>query len=171
MSNPRSALLVIDVQKGLFAKSTPIYAADKLLDNILALVKRARAAGVPVIYVQHCGKTMLMRGSDDWQLHPRLKPSKKDLVLCKTHASAFADTPLQDELRARRISRLFVTGLVTHGCVQATCRDAKSRGYEVVLVKDGHSNYHRHANLVIVEWNAKLSQDTVALQPAKAVQF
>ena len=42
------ALLVIDVQKELFEKSTPIYAADQLLENICALIDQAHSAQVPV---------------------------------------------------------------------------------------------------------------------------
>ncbi len=166
-----TALLVIDVQQELFEKSTPVYMADTLLDNINALVARAHRAGVPVIYVQHSSRAFLLTGSEGWQLHSRLKPLKKDLVIQKTHPSAFEGTALEEELQARKVRRLVVTGMVTHGCVKATCIDAQHRGYEVLLVQDGHSNFHKQAEKVIAEWNEKLGNGIATMRPARAIRF
>ena len=71
-----TALLVIDVQQGLFRKSTPIYRAEALLDTIESLIERAHAAGVLVVYVQHASDKVLPFGSADWQLHPGCTPTK-----------------------------------------------------------------------------------------------
>ncbi len=74
--NPNQfALLIIDVQQGLFRKSTPIYKAEELLQNIHTLVDRAHRAGVPVFYVQHSDQKALVINSQDWQLHSELHPS------------------------------------------------------------------------------------------------
>lgn len=169
---PPTALLIIDVQKGLFEKSIPIYNADGLLDNINRLIARAHTANVPVFYIQHASDKILPEGSDGWQLHPRLQqPGAADCVVHKHHASALEKTTLGQELEARHIRRLVVTGLVTHGCVQATCIDTSQHGYEVILVEDGHSNYHKKAKDMIAEWNQKLSQGIVTLKAAEAVDF
>jgi len=165
------ALLVIDVQQGLFAKSIPVYHADDLLKNIGTLVDRAHRAGVPVFYVQHSSEKILVEGSDEWQLHPQLRPLKKDRIIHKHHGSAFQDTSLGEELEARRIKRLVVMGLVTHGCVRATCVDASRRGYQVTLVSDGHSNFHKQAARVIAEWNQKLSGGIAQLKPTQEIDF
>ena len=61
-----TALLVIDVQMGLFEKSTPIYKAEQVLENINTLMKNARRAGVPVIFIQHSNDKLLVKGSDAW---------------------------------------------------------------------------------------------------------
>jgi nicotinamidase-related amidase len=158
------ALLVIDVQKGLFDKSTPIYNAGKLLENINALVDCAHRAGAPVVYVQHANESWLAPGSEGWQLHPGLQPLGTDLAIHKRHGSAFQGTGLGKELEARGIGRLVVTGLVTHGCVKATCLDARKLGYRVILVKDGHSNFNKQAAEMIAEWNQKLSDGGVELK-------
>jgi nicotinamidase-related amidase len=158
------ALLVIDVQKGLFDKSTPIYNAGELLENINALADCAHRAGAPVFYVQHANESWLAPGSDGWQLHAGLRPLDSDCAVQKRHGSAFQGTGLGKELEARAISRLIVTGLVTHGCVRATCLDAVKLGYGVTLIKDGHSNFHKRAADVIAEWNQKLSQGGVELK-------
>ena len=93
-----TALLVIDVQAGLFAKKTPILHAEALLANIEALVARARRDGVPVFYVQHTG-VGLVQGSEGWQLHRRLQPAAGERIIGKCHPSALKDTPLCDELQ------------------------------------------------------------------------
>jgi nicotinamidase-related amidase len=95
----KTALLVIDVQKGLFERSTRVYRADDLLDTINALVGRAHHAGAPVVYVQHANKGNLKKGTDGWQLHPRLKPAEGDLVIQKQHGNAFEETELDHEWR------------------------------------------------------------------------
>lgn len=159
----QTALLVIDVQQGFFVKSIPIFRADELLTNINSLVDRAHALGVAVAFVQHGNKESLKEGSDEWRLHPALKPSDGDLFIQKCHGSAFEDTPLEGTLKERGIRTVVVAGLVTHGCVKATCMDGKKRGFEVVLVKDAHSSFNKDAERLITEWNEKLGAGTATL--------
>ncbi len=165
------AMLVIDVQQGLFAKSTPIYKADELLSHIGTLVDRAHRAGAPVFYVQHSAQKWLVKGSDEWQLHPRLHPLDADHIVHKCHGNAFEGTTLQEELEALRIRRLVVTSLVTHGCVRATCMGAHQLGYPVILVSDGHSSFHKQAGKLIEEWNQKLSEGGVELKSTRQINF
>ena len=173
MSQPNTdiALLIIDIQQGLFEKSTPIYMAKELLENITGLAERAHQAGATVFYVQHNDKKALLRGSDGWQLHPQLKPFAGDLHIYKQHGSAFEETELADELQKRGLKRLVVAGLVTHGCVKAACLDARKRGYPVILVKDAHSSFSKDAAHLIDEWNEKLSAEGVELKTAQEVEF
>lgn len=51
--------------------------------------------------------------------------------------SAFQDTPLDKQLRAARVRRLFIGGLATDYCVLNTAKDARRLGYEVCLLMDG----------------------------------
>lgn len=166
-----TALLIIDVQRALFSKSTPIFMADQLIHNINTLADRCHAADATVIYIQHSNKTLLIKGSNDWQLHPGLKPRETDLIIHKNHGNAFEDTSLKDELVTRDIKNLMITGLVTHGCVRATCLGGLDLGYRVILIEDGHSNYNRDASKVIEEWNKKLSEVNVELIPAAQIGF
>lgn len=166
----QATLLVIDVQQGLFKKSTPIYRAETLLANINTLVERAHQAQVPVFYIQHSNK-LLVEGTGDWQLHPHLRPAAGDRSLQKQHGSAFQETGLHQELSQDKIRTLVVTGLVTHGCVQATCLEARQLGYRVILVTDGHSNYHRQAAGLIETWHQKLATAGVELQSTAEIRF
>jgi len=165
------ALLIIDVQRGLFERPNPIYRANDLLEHINTLAERAHHAGVPVIYIQHANKTTLAKGSEAWQLHPGLQPAAQDVVIHKRHGNAFQETDLEDELKLRDIRSVVVTGLVTHGCVKATCMGAKDLGYEVILVKDGHSNFNKQAAKLIDEWNRKLGDGVAELRLAEEIDF
>lgn len=78
---------------------------------------------------------------------------------------------MSQELNSRNIDTLVVMGLVTHGCVRATCTGAKNLGYRVILVKDGHSSYSKQAAQLIEEWNQKLSNDNVELKLAAEIGF
>ncbi len=164
-----AALLVIDVQQGLFRKSTPIYRAEALLNTLAALITRAHAAGMPVVYIQHASDKVLPFGSADWQLHPRLQPAEGDLLVHKQHGNAFEDTLLHDALASRGIRRVIVTGLVTHGCVKATCLGALALGYAVVLAADGHSSYSKDAARLVEEWNHRLDAAGAQVMPAAQI--
>jgi len=166
----QSALLVIDVQQGLFEKSTPVYKAEELLEHINGLIEDAHRAEAPVIYIQHENK-MLVKGSDDWQLHPRMHLSGAYCVIEKQHGNAFQETILDAALRSKGIIRVVITGLMTQGCVRATCLGAKALGYEVILAADAHSNYSKQAAELIVEWNQKLSAEGAELKQASEIGF
>jgi len=166
-----TTLLVIDVQQGLFRKSTPIYRAEPLLNTLTTLIERAHTAGVPVIYIQHASDRVLPFGSADWQLHPRLQPGADDLVVHKQHGNAFEDTPLHAALVERSVGRVIVTGLVTHGCVKATCLGALALGYAVTVVADGHSSYSEDAAPLIQEWNRKLGAAGASVMPTSQIAF
>jgi nicotinamidase-related amidase len=171
MNQHNVALLVIDVQQGLFGKSTPIYKAEELLQNITSLIDRAHRGGAPVFYVQHSDLKTLVKGSPDWQLHPRLQPIATDDIIHKQHGNAFEGTILEEVLQSRDITGLVVTGLVTHGCVRATCIGAQQLGYRVVLVRDGHSNFSKKAAQLIEEWNEKLGAKGVELKSTSEIEF
>lgn len=166
-----TALLVVDLQMGLFRRPRPVYHADELLENISTLVERAQCAGSPVFYTQHATQHLLVEGSSAWALHPRLQPLAPDRVIHKRHNSAFRETTLVAELEQHAIGRVVVTGLVTQGCVKATCLDGKRLGYEVVLVEDGHSNFAEEADQVIEEWNEKMKRRGIEVKSTRVVAF
>src|SRR5690625_963824 len=69
-------------------------------------------------------------------MYPPLRPAHADLVIAKTHYSAFVGTYLHNALRARGITHLFVTGTAANVCVDSTIRDAYMSEYEVTLFED-----------------------------------
>lgn len=167
----QTALLVIDVQNALFNRSRPIFQAETLLANINTLLKTFREAGGLIVFVQHQNAKMLIRNQPGWEIHPDLARVENDLVLPKTHGNAFTDTDLKEILNTRKIDTLVITGLVTHGCVRATCQGAYDLGYRLILVEDGHSNYHQDAQSLIEKWNATLSEETVELRKTTDIRL
>jgi nicotinamidase-related amidase len=106
-----TALLVIEVQQGLFDKG--IYQDAELLARLKLLIARASAAGVPVIYVQHSGsspKHLLHPDKPGWHFHPDIAPASSELIIQKTKPDAFDRTSLRQELDTRGIRKLVIGG-------------------------------------------------------------
>ena len=116
----KKALLIIDVQNGLFTKKIPIFNSNILLKNINKLENRARKSNTTIIYVQHDNEGFLLKNTKPWELHPNLNPSDNDIFIFKKHGNSFKNTNLYKELKGREINTLIITGLVSHGCVKAT---------------------------------------------------
>lgn len=171
MNPAKCALLIIDVQQDLFAKTNPVYQAERLLDNIQTLVAAAHRAEVPVAYIQHNNKSGLLKDSPGWQLHPRLSPQEGDLRVEKTCSNAFEQTPLDELLRARGVNHVVVTGMVSNICVKNTCLGAIALGYTTTLVSDAHSTDRQDAAKVIDQWNEKLGRARAAVKPTREITF
>src|SRR5436309_13697705 len=93
-----SALLVIDVQRGLFDELPRPYEADNVIQRINELSERARTAGVPVVFIQHESPSgLLAHESEGWQLARNLVVADTDTIVRKTTPDSFLRTPL-DEL-------------------------------------------------------------------------
>ena len=169
-----SALVVIDVQVNMFGPA-PVNAAEELLERLVALVKRARAAQAPVVFVRNCGAPgdPDERGCPGWELHPSLQAATGELVLDKTTGDTFASTSLDNELKARGVTRVVLAGLQSEFCVRETVQGALARGYGVTLVTDGHGTYDtkgRPARQTIAEVNAEF-ENRVKLTTAREVRF
>jgi nicotinamidase-related amidase len=167
----KTALLVIDVQRALFTRPNPIYKAKQLIETINLMVDRSHLFGVKVIYVQHANQSFLKEGTEGWQFHPGISPEEVDLLIQKKQGNAFTDTLLQSELEVRGIQNLLITGLVTQGCIGATCLGGLELGYRVCLVEDGHSNYNQEAAAVIKKWQNKLELTGVEIMTADRIEF
>jgi nicotinamidase-related amidase len=167
----KTALLVIDVQRALFTRPNPIYKANQLIEAINLIVDRSHLFGVKVIFVQHANQSFLKEGTEGWQFHPGLTRGEGDSQIQKKQGNAFLDTPLQSELEVRGIQNLLITGLVTQGCIKATCLGGLERGYRVFLVEDGHSNYNQEAAAVIEKCQNELELAGVDIVSSDRVVF
>ena len=132
---PSTALLVIDVQNDVVANALN---RDEVIANINALVDKARAQAVPVIWVQHADDNM-PAGTDGWQYVPELHRRDTEPVVHKTYGDSFEDTTLESELAQRGVGRVVVTGAQTDACIRATLHGAFVRGYDTLLVSDAHT--------------------------------
>ncbi|MFF3878240.1 isochorismatase family protein [Streptomyces sp. NPDC001978] len=143
---PDTALLIIDMQSALLADA---HDAEGCLFRVAALANRARSTGAPVVYLrQRLDLTVPGLTAELVDVHPTVAPQPGDAVLDKVSADSFLDTTLGDLLREQAVRRLVVTGFATEYCVDSTCRSALSRGYDLVLVSDGHTTPERPVGAV-----------------------
>ncbi|MGZ5180543.1 MAG: cysteine hydrolase family protein [Ramlibacter sp.] len=135
-----TALLVIDMQQALCAGDEAAFGIEAVTDRINGLGRAARAAGAPVVLVQHQEDDgPLQAGTDGWQLAQGLHTAAADLRLRKTACDSFHETELHALLQERGVRHLVVCGLQSDFCVDATVRRALSLGYDVTLAADAHS--------------------------------
>lgn len=140
----KSALLVIDVQRGVFESKPPPHEAEDVLARINALTARARVAGVPVVFVQHEHEgSPLYPGAPKWELDPRLVVATEDHALRKTTPDVFLRSELGARLAEWRTERLFVCGYASEFCVDTTTRSAAAKGMPVVVVADAHTTHDK----------------------------
>ena len=140
-------LMIIDVQTGLFQGPPAPHDAEGVLARINNLSMRARAAGVPVLFVQHDGSPGegLEPGSPGWQLHPLLIQEKSDLFIRKIACDSFYRSTLAETLKMLGANQILATGYATEFCVDTTVRRAASEGFDVIVVSDAHTTKDRPA--------------------------
>jgi nicotinamidase-related amidase len=174
--NQKTALVIVDLQQGMFTLPDPLYRGDQLLRTLSDLVERARQSGTPVVYLQHDGSEghPLAPSTPGWPIHPAVAPNENDIVVRKQHCDAFCETRLETTLKELQVTRLVVAGLQTEYCVDTTCRRAFSLGYQVVLVGDGHSTCDTEslkASAVIAHHNQVLGEVFATVQAAHEITF
>ena len=140
-NRPNTALIVIDVQKGVVADA---YRRDEVVANIKALIEKARAGHVPIVWVQHSDEG-LKKGSDAWEYVPELSRLESEPLVHKTYGDSFEGTDLEEVLAGARVGRLVVTGAQTDACIRSTIHGAFTRGYDVTLVGDAHTTEDQSA--------------------------
>lgn len=135
-----TALIIIDVQQALCAGPYAAFDIGAVIERINTISAKARAARMPVIFVQHeeAGGP-LPYGGEGWQLAAGLQVQPEDLRVRKTTPDSFHQTNLHQLLRERGVSDVIVCGLQTDFCVDTTVRRAFTFGYQVTLVADAHS--------------------------------
>lgn len=175
-----TALVIIDVQAGII-EGFRAYRGREVLEQINKLLAKARASNMPVIYVQHDGEAghPLEAGTEEWQIHPEIKPHEEDLIIRKRASDSFFETTLQDELESRGIKHLIVAGCMTEYCVDTTSRRSVSMGYDVTLVSDAHTTIDNKlltAAQIIAHHNALLDgfdagSHAISVKPAEEVNL
>ena len=175
----RPALLVIDLQRGLFEPAPPPFEAGLVIARINALMAKAREAGAPVFLIQHEAADTLRHGSAGWQLVQGLSTGAGDIAVRKTTPDSFLGTGLQELLKQRNIDQLVICGFASEFCVDTTTRRAAALGYPVVLVADAHTTHdkpHASSAQIRAHHNATLAGITsfgpsIQATPAARVTF
>lgn len=131
----RGVLLVVDVQVGVVREA---WEAPRVVGNVALAVERARAQGVPVVWVQH-SDDQLVHGSAEWQWVPELVPAAGEVRVHKHFNSSFEQTTLEADLSRLGATHITLAGAASNWCIRATAYGALERGYDLTLVKDAHT--------------------------------
>jgi nicotinamidase-related amidase len=172
-----TALLIIDMQLGMYEGPETPYEGERVLANINALIGRAHDAGCPIFFVRHAGPegSAIAAGSHFWQLHPRLAiDAAVDRVIDKNRPSCFYQTGLAEQLNEEGITRLVIAGMKTQYCVDTACRQAGELGFQTLLVADAHTcsdTQALSAEAIIRHHNLTLSGPFAQLKQTADVQF
>jgi nicotinamidase-related amidase len=125
---------------------------DEIQPRVRRLQDACRATGIELIHIRvkyltrDCRDGQRSLAKETKALHydardddflEMVAPQGDELVIDKTSAGTFNSTPIDQILRNMGRDRLWLTGIVTEGCVELTARDAADRGYYVTLVSDG----------------------------------
>lgn len=138
---PQPVLVMIDIQQdyfpgGAMALHKPEIAAHKAKRAL----ERARELHIPRIIVQHIAlspnATFFRPDTPGAALHPDFAPQGDDRHLVKHYANAFRDTTLYRDFVRLGADRLILAGMMTHMCIDTTCRAAADMGYPVTLLGD-----------------------------------
>lgn len=142
LSAAQTALVVIDVQRALFDPPPP--EAEEVVARINGLCARARAAGVPVVFVQHeTARGELLADCPGWALVPGLEAAPSDARVRKKTCDSFLRTGLQELLARHGVRHLVLCGYSSEFCVDTTARSAAAKGYDVTLAADAHTSHDK----------------------------
>ena len=144
-----TALVLIDLQKGVMARSVVPHSAAAVYERSMLLAKRFRDAGAPVVQVrvsfssdlEDAPRQPVDQPTDysalppGWDQFPD-SPPPSDILVTKRHWGAFYGTDLDLQLRRRGIRRIVLGGIATNIGVESTARSAAEHGYELVIPED-----------------------------------
>lgn len=165
----RRALLIIDMQVGLFHGPDTPYEGAQVLANINLLIEKAHKAGAPVFAVRHTGPkgSPIEPGSPLTELITDLHvDGSRDTVFAKTRPNCFVGTPLAEALREAQVEELVIVGMKTEYCVDTTCRAAADLGFKAILIADAHTTMDTpvlSAQAIIAHHNRTLNGPFVSL--------
>ncbi|MDK2867971.1 MAG: hypothetical protein PWP51_2845 [Clostridiales bacterium] len=159
-----NALIVVDMQKGIFNKKhIKVYEDEILISRINHMIDKCHLLKIPVIFLRYTGDYVLMPGTENWDLINELHLGETDVIIDKYCSDAFEAEAFIKTLNALDIRHVYVSGVFSHGCVQATVMGAVHKQYDVSLIEDAHSNLAPQANRIIASVNSRMKQLGVSL--------
>jgi nicotinamidase-related amidase len=137
----QTALLLIDLQNDYFPggkmELEGSIEASLKAEHLLSHFRQER---LPIVHVQHLstrsGATFFIPGTSGAEIHENLQPLEHEVVFQKHYPNSFRDTPLLKHLQQKEISRLVISGMMTHMCVDATTRAAFDYGFGCMVAHD-----------------------------------
>ena len=152
--DPQTALIVVDLQKGL--RDIPsLHHIAGVIDYSCQLIKAFRKQKLPVVLINVTGaapgRTEEPRRHRELpanfsELIPELHQQPDDILITKRTWGAFANTDLEAQLRAKGVTQVVLTGVATGTGVEATARQAYEAGFNVTLATDAMTDVRAEAH-------------------------
>lgn len=135
------ALLVIDEQNDYFPGGKfPLWNTEVTLDNTVKAIEKAKAAGIPVVIIQHVAQgpsPFFNEGTTGVEVHPRILAAAAGAPLVvKAFADSFYKTDLEKVLAGLGVTELLVSGMMTQTCVTHTAISKSAEKYQVCILGD-----------------------------------
>ena len=161
----RTALIVIDLQKGIVERKTAPHAAELVVKNAAALAGAFRQLDMPVFLVRVTpspdGKdalrpiadvpTPVQTPSSLWaEIVPAMGPKQGDFVITKHQWGAFYGTELDLACRRRGITTIVLCGISTNIGVESTARCAYEYGYEQIFAEDAMTSMSAEEHMMTI---------------------
>lgn len=161
LEKEKTALVIIDLQKGIVARTTAPHESSKVVENNKKIADLFRQKGMQVFLVHvtfsQDGKDRLQPKTDneqvmsapnpDWaDIIPDLGPKPGDYVITKRNWGAFYGTDLELQLRRRGIDTIVLTGISTNFGVESTARYAYELGFNIIFVEDATASFSEEAH-------------------------
>jgi nicotinamidase-related amidase len=152
--DPKTALLVVDLQKGIVGLPTA-HPMQGVIKNAVALVEAFRARKLPVVLInvdnrapgraeQSFSVDAFPAGWTD--LIPELNQQPSDHLVTKRTWGAFTNTDLDRYLKQNGVTQVVVIGVATTAGVESTARFAHELGYHVALAVDAMTDMNADAH-------------------------
>jgi len=164
----RTALLVIDVQVAWLNSSAVTVDGVRIEQKTAQIVEAARPSDIPIVFIVDVSQRSLYSERRLSIARP-LEALDGDLVIEKTRPNGFERTTLADDLRARGVTTLLITGLASQHCVQSTVDGALREGFEVIIVQDGHTGLQ--AGRVASSQNWRWERTGLQVVPSAEIDF
>ena len=152
--DPKTALVVIDLQKGVVALPTAPQPASPVVERSLELAEAFHRRGLPVVWVNvnrgAPGRTEQPKRASpppDWaDLVPEIERQPQDLLITKHSWGAFLNTDLDARLKSLGVTQIVLCGIATSIGVESTARRAYELGYNVTLAVDAMTDLNADAH-------------------------
>jgi nicotinamidase-related amidase len=143
--DPKTALIAIDLQKGVVALPT-VHPVDQVVQRSRELADAFRSHGLPVVLVNVSGapsgrtERSASGGAarpEGWDvLVDELGQQPTDHTVTKFTRGAFTNTDLEEYLKSQGVTQVVITGIATGSGVESTARHAHELGFNVTLAID-----------------------------------
>ncbi len=137
----KTALILVDIQNDYFpGGAMELVGSVDAGKNAGLLLSAARKADIPVFHIRHIsnrpGATFFLPGTPGSEIAGPVRPKEGEVVIQKELPNSFKNTDLLDHLRREAITDLIIAGMMTHMCIDSTCRAAADLGFSCTLVND-----------------------------------